>query len=81
MTKVHEDSLEKQARIEARRLYRTTKSRRHHAVIIISACCLAAAIGLLKIDFTFLSALVGAVGVIGAIWGEALVTLGMEYPE
>lgn len=72
---------EKAARLEARRNYRTTKSRRQHAVIIISACSLAAAIGLVKIDLPLMSALVGAVGVIGAIWGEALVTLSMEYPE
>nr|WP_312119842.1 hypothetical protein [Brevundimonas diminuta] len=72
---------EKAARVEARRIFRATKSRRHHAVIIISACSLAAAIGLLKFDLPLMSALVGTVGVIGAIWGEALVTLSMEYPE
>jgi len=81
MTEALEASEEKAARIEARRAFRATMSRRRHAVIIISVCCLAAALALLKFDFTLMGALVGTVGVIGSIWGEPIVTLSMEYPE
>ncbi|MGE7199743.1 hypothetical protein [Brevundimonas naejangsanensis] len=80
MTEELEVSGEKAARIEARRIYRATMSRRHHAVMIISVCCLAGAMVLMKFDFNFLAALVGTVGVIGAIWGEPIVTFSMEYP-
>ncbi|MCV0388052.1 MAG: hypothetical protein K5821_17030 [Nitrobacter sp.] len=80
MTEELEVSEEKAARIEARRIYRKTKSRRHHAVTIITVCCLAGGWALLKFDFTLLGALVSTVGVIGAIWGEPIVTFSMEYP-